>query len=165
MDTTALDAVIRVTLVDFERWLVSTGWRGKEADCVNMYAHGFLLPAAVDRVDGFEATCLGIEVGVAQAPDHGEKASVRRDLVIWREPGQTTWDADWNAVELPAVIIEWKARRSGRAELDSYDLDWLEKVSAANPDFTGWAVTVDFTGEQAGLLVARVKGGVVENLG
>lgn len=162
VDTTALSDVIRQTLTDFEEWLVTTAWRGKEADCVNAYAHGFLLPAAVERVDGFDPMCLGIEVGVPQAPGHGKNKAVRRDLLVWREPGQTTWDASWNAVELPAVIIEWKARRKGRAKLDSYDLEWLRKVSAEHADFTGWAVTVDFTGEQAGLLVARVEGGEVE---
>ena len=40
--------------------------------------------------------------------------------------------------------------------------EWLRKISKANPDFTGWAVTPDFTGAEARLLVARVRGGEVD---
>jgi hypothetical protein len=142
-----LDALLREAFQDFEAWLLDTAWRGKEHDCVNVFAHKFL--AGLVRPEGpiFDLTQVGIEVGVPQPHNCGERPSARKDLVIWAQPGTVAWGADWKAVNVPATIIEWKApRKKGRTPpIHPYDREWLQKYSLHYPNFVGYCATVDFS--------------------
>jgi hypothetical protein len=158
-----MDQFLASALAEFEDWLLKHGWRGKENDCVNLFAHGFLFPrirpgAAVDHF-----TRVGIEVGVPQPVGLGIKLAVRKDLVIWEKAFASTWDDQWQAATCPQAIIEWKARRKhqGAALLDERDLNWLRRYSVHYPKFVGYAVTVDFTAADRRLTTARVEGGTV----
>ena len=155
--------MIRAALAEFWQWLIATGWRGKENDCVNAFTHGFLLKHAQAGIDGFDSACMGIEVGVPQPAGQGTRAAVRRDLVIWNKRFDTTWDSSWQPVNVPRVIVEWKARRSGKVVgLDRYDVGWLTAMSQQHPEFTGYAVTVDFATDPVRLHTGRIRGGEME---
>ena len=155
--------MIASALADFESALLSTGWRGKENDCVNLFTHGFLFPRIRADAAIRDFTQIGIEVGVPQPPNVGTKAACRKDLVIWREPRQVTWDTTtWRPFRHPWAIVEWKAHRK-RIEptLDAHDLHWLTAYSHHQPDFCGFVVTVDFTSDSRRIASAIVQRGQI----
>lgn len=155
--------IVAAALSGFETWLLSSSWRGKEHDCVNLFAHRFLAALIVPDSVLRDLTQIGIEVGVPQPEGLGIKAAVRKDLVLWREPLMTTWNTEWAAEVFPLAIIEWKARRKKTAipVLSPYDLNWLKRYSLLRPDFTGFSVTVDFTSQTRRLASALVSGGQI----
>jgi hypothetical protein len=103
-----LNTIIAKALTEFTSFIKGSGWRGKENDCVNLFAHRFL----AKRIRPLNR--IGIEVAVPQIGGKGRKQAVRKDLVIWKRSGQNTWGNDWNAKAVPQAILEWKARRGGR---------------------------------------------------
>ena len=143
----SLNNLIAKTLSEFENWLMTSGWKGKENDCVNLFAHAFLFKEIRPGNPIEDFAQVGIEVGVPQPTGVGTKAGARKDLVIWDQPRMTTFDAAWRPVKIPAAIIEWKARRTKRraAKLDPHDLNWITQMSVQNDNFLGYCVTVDFT--------------------
>lgn len=158
-----LDQLIATTLTEYEAWLLSSGWRGKEHDCVNLFVHGFLFRHV--RADAViqDFTQVGIEMAVPQPEGMGIKQAVRKDLVIWDSPRFVTWDEQWRAIHPPRAIIEWKARRKPRAEAILYagDIEWLRRYSLHYSGFTGYAVTVDFTSPQRRVASARIYNGEI----
>jgi len=134
------DAVIARALKDFAIFLGRSGWRGKENDCVNLFAHRFLAKRIrpMDRI--------GIEVAVPQLTGKGRKQAVRKDLVIWKRSGQTTWGKDWKAKAVPAAILEWKVKRgpAARATISARDRAWLTGYKRRHRGFVGVCVTVAF---------------------
>jgi hypothetical protein len=143
----AIHQVLAEALFDFEEWLLATGWRGKENDCVNLFASKFLFSRIDPAGPIKDPTQICIEVCVPQPRSVGIKKAVRKDLVIWSEPHATTWDENWNAVTVPAAIIEWKARRKPTTQerLSAYDLQWIRSYLQVYPAFRGYCATVDFT--------------------
>lgn len=157
-----IDSIISVALREFEAWLLASDWRGKEHDCVNLFVHGFLFKHVREDASIKDFTQVGIEVAVPQPVGIGVKPSARKDLVIWDAPRTVTWDAEWNAIRHPIVIIEWKARRKKQFPLlDPRDLEWLRRYSLHYRDFTGYAVTVDFSSQSCCIATARIHGGIV----
>jgi len=155
--------IVASALGEFEAWLLSYSWRGKENDCVNLFAHRFLAYYIAPDSVLHDLTQIGIEVCVPKPPKVGIKPAVRKDLVIWREPLMTTWSAEWTAETFPLAIIEWKARRrqSSAPVLSQYDLNWLTNYSPLQPDFTGFCVTVDFTSTTRRVASAIVANGQI----
>lgn len=163
---TPLHALLADAFRDYEAWLLANEWRGKEHDCVNLFVHKFLFSRV--RPDGplTDFTQIGIEVGVPQPKGIvGIKPAARKDLVIWKEPLTTTWDKSWNAVHVPQVVIEWKARKkvSAKPHLFPHDVDWLTKYSLHYPDFTGYCATVDFTSTTRRVFTALITQGAVNH--
>ena len=158
---TNLDRLIGRTLVQFENWLISSDWRGRENECVNLFTHGFLFKEIGIGKPVEDFTQVGIEVSVPQPKGIGTKAAARKDLVIWNEARETAFNADWIPVRFPFSIIEWKARRKPKRSslLDSHDIRWLAQMSRQNQGFIGYAVTVDFTILTQRLFTARLFGG------
>ena len=155
-----LDFLIANTLAEYEQWLLSSDWRGKEHDCVNLFVHGFLFQHVRSGATIEDFTQVGIEVGVPQPEGIGIKPAARKDLVIWDAPRAVTWDADWRAVRQPVAIIEWKARRKPLLPvLYPGDIEWLRRYSLHYPDFIGYAVTVDFTSTLRRVASARIFAG------
>jgi len=152
--------IVASALGEFEAWLLASSWRGKENDCVNIFAHRFLAAYIAPDSVLYDLTQIGIEVGVPQPPGVGIKSAVRKDLVIWHQPLTTAWSADWIAETFPLAIIEWKARRKKLSipVLFPYDLEWLKTYSLRQSDFTGFIVTVDYTST-----TRRVASAVVAN--
>ena len=160
---TTLHDFLKAAFVDYEAWLLQTEWRGKEHDCVNLFAHGFIFPRISPDAPISDYTQVCIEVGVPQPRTIGIKQATRKDLVIWDAPFTTTWDSNWTAFRIPKAIIEWKARktRTGKPVLFSYDVDWLHKYSLLHPDFTGYCATVDFTSATRRVATAHIYQGNV----
>lgn len=158
----SLDKLIAQTLSEFECWLLKERWKGKEADCVNLFTHAFLFKEIClgNAIEDFAQ--VGIEVGVPQPRGVGINAGVRKDLVIWGQPRMTTFDDAWKPVRVPAAIIEWKARRTRRpaAKLDPHNLHWIAAMSDQNINFLGYCVTVDFTETERRVYSARFFRGV-----
>ena len=139
-----LNAVIAIVLKDFAVFIGRSGWRGKENDCVNLFAHRFLAKRIrpVDRI--------GIEVAVPQIGGERRKQAVRKDLVVWKRSGQTTWGKDWKAKAVPQAILEWKVKRgpAAKASISARDRAWLIRFKRKHREFIGVCVTVAF-GEKA----------------
>ena len=158
---TNLDRLIGRTLVQFESWLISSAWRGRENECVNLFTHGFLFKEIGIGKPIEDFTQVGIEVSVPQPKGIGTKAAARKDLVIWNEAHETAFNTDWIPVRFPISIIEWKAKRKPKRSvlLDSHDIRWLAQMSQQNQNFLGYAVTVDFANPTRRLFTARLFGG------
>jgi hypothetical protein len=133
-------AHIEKALKGFSLFLEQGSWRGKENDCVNLFAHRFLAKRIrpVDRI--------GIEVAVPQLSGKRRKQAVRKDLVIWGKGGQTTWDAVWKAKAVPQAILEWKVKRgpSAKATISARDRAWLSSFKEKHRGFVGVCVTVAY---------------------
>jgi len=149
---------------EYEKWLSTSLWRGKENDCVNLFVHGFLYPKITSEGPIFDPTQIGIEIGIPQGKGLGKKQSVRKDLVIWPRPEMTTWNLEWKAEHFPIAVIEWKARKkkSGDPLISPYDLNWITKYSLLRENFIGCCATVDFTEPTTRLETALIVTGRVE---
>ena len=135
-----LNAVIAIVLKEVAIFIGRSGWRGKENDCVNLFAHRFLAKRIrpIDRI--------GIEVAVPQIGGGRRKQAVRKDLVVWKRSGQTTWGKDWKARAVPQAILEWKVKRGGvaKATISARDRAWLRAFKSKHRGFIGVCVTVAF---------------------
>ena len=135
-----MQAHIEKALKGFSEFLKQGSWRGKENDCVNLFAHKFLAKRIrpVDRI--------GIEVAVPQLGGKRRKQAVRKDLVIWKHGGQTTWDKSWKAKAVPQAILEWKVKRGlgAKATISARDRAWLSSFKEKHRGFVGVCVTVAY---------------------
>ena len=135
-----LSTKIYAALKEMELHLHKSEWRGKENDCVNLFAHRFLAKRVrpIDRI--------GIEVAVPQLSGKGRKQAVRKDLVIWKRSGDTTWGADWRAKAVPLAILEWKVKRGPAAKptISARDRAWLKAFRSKHRGFIGVCVTVAY---------------------
>ena len=160
-----LESVIRRALTAFAADLGSCEWRGKENDCVNRFAHGFLLAHCRESSWLRHPTQIGIEVGVAQPPGVATKAAARKDLVIWPKPWMSCWDSSWRPVNQPAAIMEWKVVRgpaTGRGT--AHDHRWLAAFANWQPDCVGFSVVLAaHRAPEERLLVTRFRAGDVED--
>ena len=136
----SLSAIINAALKEMELQLRKSDWRGKENDCVNLFAHRFLAKRVrpTDRI--------GIEVAVPQLSGRVRKQAVRKDLVIWKHSGETTLGADWKAKAVPQAILEWKVKRGPTAKptISARDRAWLKAFKSKHRGFTGVCVTVAY---------------------
>jgi len=91
-------------------------------------------------------------VAVPQLAGKGRKQAVRKDLVIWKQSGLTTWDKDWKAKAVPQAILEWKVKRGPgvRAAISARDRAWLAGYKKRHRGFVGVCVTVAF-GKKTGV--------------
>lgn len=137
-------------LKEFSLWLKTNQWRGKEHDCVNIFAHKFLF----DKIEHGSAihslTQIRIECGLKQ-PGNGKylKKSARKDLVIWGDPEQNSWSEIWEPVNIPIAVMEWKAKfkPTQKATINPHDTEWVRLYTAENTGCIGYVVLVDLTSD------------------
>jgi hypothetical protein len=153
---------IDTALVRFGEWLVSEGWHGKEHDCVNAFAHGFLM----DRINNagllFHPAQICIECGLRQ-PDGFERSHARRDLVVWKKPFHNTWILDGDNECQPLAFMEWKTKfkkRLPKAIFYPHDEEWVAKYTAAHEDVVGWVAAVYFLPAGPTIFWKRARKGV-----
>ena len=121
-----VDRFIEDALIEFEGWYITAEWYGKERDCVNMFAHGFLgrkvRPGAAIK----KLTQIRVESAAPQ-PSGYSKLTAAKDLVIWKDGLDTVWDENWQVSNIPWVVMEWKIKRTGKPnhQFDAHDVDWL----------------------------------------
>ena len=138
-----LEAGLRDALREFAAHLDSEPWVGKEHDCVNRFAHGYLIPRCQAGSLLHHPTQIGIEVGVAQPPGIGIKAAARKDLVIWPRPWMSCYDNTWRPVHYPTVVMEWKTLREGfRFSGTAHDHAWLTAFTRSRPETLGLSIVV-----------------------
>lgn len=143
-----IDRFLNEALEEFAIWLKANEWRGKEHDCVNLFAHQFLIDKIEPSAAIEYATQIGIECGVQQPKKFANKAA-RKDLVIWKKPLQNSWSEDWEAVNTPIAVMEWKLSRTKfpKTIFDAHDEDWISSYTEEHSDRFGYVVSVDLTSE------------------
>ena len=121
-----IDRFIEEALIDFGDWFISSEWLGKERDCVNMFAHGFLSREIQPGAAVKQLTQFRIESAAPQPRGYAKKTALK-DLVIWKNGNDTVWDREWQVCNIPWVVMEWKTKRSGGVplEFNQHDVEWL----------------------------------------
>lgn len=162
-----IDVFINESLENFSHWLKSTQWRGKEHDCVNLFAHKFLFDKIAPDAAIHSLTQIRIECGLKQ-PSKGNynKKSARKDLVIWDDPHQNSWSEDWEPVNIPKVVMEWKVKfrsKSQKGIFNSHDVEWIRHYTEENPNCIGYIVLVNLTSEPRKVEWKLSKQGVLSN--
>ena len=137
-----IDALIQTSLSHLAADEHVRGWRAKERDWVNYFAHRYLLDQCSINGPLKHAAQIGIEVGVPQ-PKNYQKLTVSRDLLIWPEIGKTCWNLDWNPCQHPLAIMEWKVHRPGHRNMKvSKEREWLKAYCQWQPTVVAYAVEV-----------------------
>lgn len=159
-----IDRFIEDALVEFIDWFHDTEWVGKERDAVNMFAMGFLAKRVQPGAAIYDLRQIRIESPVPQLVNHRNKPAVAKDLLIWKEPLMTAWNSDYNPVNVPWVILEWKFKRKGRNPnwFDDYDANWLSDFTLQNPGTFAYLVQLYAGKESRDVLWAKVKDGEVK---
>ena len=157
-----IDRFLNEALETFSYWLKDhPEWRGKESECVNLFAHKFLF----EKIEAGAAiecpTQVGIEVALKQ-PKRYKRPASNKDLVIWSKALQTTWSATWEPTHWPRAVIEWKVYRQrfpGR-HFHKHDEEWIEAYTQEQVDSFGYVVSVDLTSEKPVVHWKQAKLGV-----
>ncbi len=123
-------------------------WNAKENNWVSYFAFKYLVGACRQGTPLSDPAQIGVEVSVPQPPELGKTRGVRRDTVIWRSPGLTCWNDDWEVsadpINDPLAIIEWKVHRPRRRNpLVTREREWLHAYCAHKPSVLAYAVEVD----------------------
>jgi hypothetical protein len=165
MSSQPIDHFLNEALESFSHWLKSNQWRGKEHDCVNLFAHEFLFKKIAPDAAVHSLTQIRIECGLKQ-PVKGnyDKKSARKDLVIWEEPFQNSWSEEWEPVNIPKAVMEWKVRfrsKHRKGGFNSHDLDWIRHFTEENPNCIGYIVLVDLFSEPRKIEWKQSKQGVL----
>lgn len=159
MTIEALDRLIGTSLRAFAADAAGQAWSGKEHDWVSRYAFGYLLHCCAPDGPLRTPGQLAIEVGVPQPPGYASGA-VRRDLVIWPEPGQCCWDAQGQPVHHPLTIVEWKVHRRGhRNPMVMQEREWLRRYTAWRAGTVAYAVAIKAGGRGHVLTASRFVDG------
>lgn len=157
-----IDSVIRDSLIAFVDDVFRSAWKGREREAISLYAFGYLQTYATNSGVLNDATQIGIEVTVPSDRSLNPKGRVCKDLVLWRAPRMTCWNADWEAVNYPLAIMEWKAFRlpTSKPHVSQSDVDWLRQYSVhCLSAFVGYAVGLDLLQRQFRISVTRVERG------
>ncbi len=118
-------------------------WSAKEHEWVSYYTFHYLVAQCSPAGPFKEIAQLGIEVAVPQ-PKPYAKQSVRRDLVIWRERGETCFGEDWTACRHPLAILEWKVHRPGHSNRRvNKEREWLRAYCQWQPGVVAYAIEID----------------------
>jgi hypothetical protein len=142
-----LDRLLAESLGQFVREIKRNNWQGKERDCVNRFAMGYLVPACSDQHFLKHPTQIGIEMAVGKPRRIGTNRSLPKDLVIWRKPWTTCWDENWRPSQAPLAVIEWKTSRGSKGGTKAaHDEAWLRAFSRTNEKSVGYSVSVAFPG-------------------
>lgn len=140
-----LDRLLKKAFPQFVADIRKDGWQGKERDCVNRFAMGYLVGACGDHHFLKRPTQIGIEMPVGKPRGVGVNKSLPKDLVIWRKPGVTCWDDDWCPKTAPLAVIEWKTSRGTKGgQKASHERAWLRAFARSNEKSVGYAVSVKF---------------------
>jgi hypothetical protein len=151
-----LDGIISNSLKAFLAYINQTNWTGRENEAVSLYAFGFLQKECSQEGPLYDPMQIGIEVGAADTPK-GPNSQVRKDLVIWKAPGENRWNPTYQESE-PLAIMEWKVWRpeTKRHPSTSADISWLSQHCGKHPETVGYSIFLDLTDHPAKLTLIRV---------
>ena len=157
-----MDRFLNDALKSFSGWLKENEWRGKERDCVNLFAHKFLFGKIEPGAAIAFPTQVSIECSVKQPKQFSNPAAVK-DLVIWKRPMQTAWSSSWEPVHSPKVVMEWKVffkKRPPRAIFNRHDEDWIVSYTKEHTSAFGYLVSVDLASEEPMVYWKKARAGV-----
>jgi hypothetical protein len=159
-----LDNVIRAALTEFANGLFRGSWRGREREAVSVFVLGHLAPRVSPLGPIRHATQLAIEAAVPGVEGLNQKGRVNKDLVVWPEARMTLWDKDWNPVNVPVAVLEWKVFRAihKHPALSRQDLAWLTGFTRNFAGCVGYAVAIDLLQRHFRMRVARAESGVIQ---
>ena len=142
MPSRRIDRFLDEARRDFSRWRKVDPWRGKEHDCVDLFAHKFLF----EKIEpGAAVECLAqirIECALKQ-PANYINLSARKDLVVWKDPLENTWSHDWKPVRSPRTVMEWKVyyrTRMPKRIFDLHDEEWIAAYPREHPTCLALAI-------------------------
>ena len=160
-----IDRFLNEALESFALWLKSSDWRGKEHDCVNLFAHKFLFEKIAPAAAIECPTQVCIECALKQ-PAQFANVAARKDLVIWEHPLQNTWSTDWEPVHSPKAVLEWKVFRlhAPTSVFDPHDEAWIASYTREQDGRFGYVVSVDFTSEAPTVYWKQAKQGVFSEI-
>lgn len=160
-----IDRYVHESLQDFAKSYVKSDWIGKERDCVNLFALGFLTKCISEDSAISDLRQIRVEGPVPQPLDRKKypKPSVAKDLVIWSGPLDTTWSADWKPVNVPKAVIEWKTKRVGNAHdnFDDHDETWMKDFTSDFKTAFGFLVSTHASKTHRSCRWAIVRAGEV----
>lgn len=156
-----IDRYLNDALENFSYWLKSNEWRGKEHDCVNLFAHKFLFEKIEPNAAIQCPTQICIECGLKQ-PKKYEKLSARKDLIVWEHPLQNAWSGDWEPVNIPKAVMEWKVFRTRfpKSIFDKHDEEWVGSYTKEHRGVFGYVISVDFSSDHRRVYWKQSKQGV-----
>ena len=158
-----IDRFLNEALEDYSRFLKDHHeWRGKESDCVNLFAHKFLFDSIGDEAAIKSATQVGIEVPLKQPKVGYTKPSSNKDLVIWANELETTWSTEWKPIRAAKAVMEWKVYRQSfpKRRFHEYDEKWIEAYTRENVNCLGYVVSVDLASDERSVHWRQAKRGV-----
>ncbi len=144
--------IIEKALNEFDSFLKSSDWYGRENEVVNVFAHRFLAKY-IGEEPLISLEQIGIEVAVKQLPSINGKELVRKDLVIWKYGDTSVWNDKGEAMNIPLAIIEWKVNDISKCE---YDINWLKEYTKIYPEVVGYSVCA-FVKENRGIKFKKVN--------
>jgi len=152
-----LDGTVRRSMKAFLEYIRSKEWTGRENEAISLYAFGFLQRECRKRGLLNDSTQIAIEVGAADLPKKSPHSQIRKDLVIWRQPGSNRWYPAGQRSE-PLAIMEWKVCRSGfrSGSSNEADVNWLRNHCKHHPMTVGYAIWLDLRRPPAQLCVTRI---------
>ena len=159
-----LDHIIQRSLRNLAADAHVQGWCGKENDWVNYFAHQHLLRQCLRRGPLKEAGQICIEVAVPQPSDRDkyQKLSVRRDLVIWAQCGDTCFGDDWSPSRHPLAILEWtvyhRAKHKKKKAIFEKERQWLRDYCQEQRSVLGYAILIDGTTVPRAMRCSRFLG-------
>ena len=159
-----IDRFIEDALVEFKDWYINAEWNGKERDCVNMFAHGFLGRNVQPGAAIQQLTQIRIESAAPQ-PRGYKKLTASKDLVIWKDELGTVWGKKWQVSNVPWVVMEWKTKRKGKPShsFNAHDIEWLAGFTNDYPETFGYLVCI-YDGPYGRIVDwAKVRQGVISN--
>jgi hypothetical protein len=169
-----MDRFVEDALKEFSEWYVNDPeWLGKERDCVNKFVTQFLnkniVPGTAIGAHGqIRIECAVMQPSLTDSSGQRKypKPSATKDIVIWRNPEDTTWDADWQAKNEPRAIIEWKTSRSGNVSetFDEHDRNWLIDFTTEHPKTMGFLVATHSAKGERHCKWAAVRRGIVRTI-
>jgi hypothetical protein len=162
-----IESIIDTALNDFGTWLSKNDWRGKEHDCVNNFAHAFLLNQVKTDSLLHHPAQICLECGIPQ-PEGYVKINARRDLVVWPDPFLNTWSEDLkNRLHDPLALMEWKAKHKNilpKKLFFPHDETWISEYTKIHPEVIGYVAAVYFLPEKTSVFWKISKQGVFSDV-
>jgi hypothetical protein len=157
-----IDRFISEALEAFALWLKTNEWRGKEHDCVNLFAHRFLIEKVEAGAAIEDPAQISIECPLKQPKGYTNKGACK-DLVIWKHPYETAWGPSWEHANSPKAVMEWKVffkKPLPKGTFDKHDEEWIEGYTAENPETFGYVVSVDLKSDSPTVYWKQAKQGL-----
>ncbi len=140
-----LDTLLRRAFIGFAEDIRKDRWYGKERDCIQRFAMGYLVDACGTHHFLQHPTQVGIEMPVAKPSEVGKRRSAPKDLVVWHEKWPKVWDSQWNPSLTPLAVIEWKVSRGKKGgENKDHDAKWLGSFTSDKQSSVGYSVMLRF---------------------